>query len=47
MEVNRGKITNVKDYHHAVSNIGPASDILLLIYRGGSVIYITASGREP
>jgi serine protease Do len=46
MEVNREKITNVKDYHHVASKIGPESDILLLIYRGGSVIYITASGGE-
>ena len=45
MEINREKTTNVKDYHHVASKIGPESDILLLIYRGGSVIYITASGR--
>ena len=45
MEVNREKIANIKGYHHVASKIGPESDILLLIYRGGSVIYITASGR--
>jgi len=42
-EVNRKKITNVKDYDNVVSKIGPGEDILLLIFRGGSSLFITLS----
>lgn len=44
-EINRQKITNVKDYENAASRLKPEDDILLLIYRNGSSIYITLSGK--
>jgi serine protease Do len=44
-EVNRQKIANVKEYEKIVSKLKPGEDILLLIYRGGSSIYITLSGK--
>jgi serine protease Do len=44
-EINRQKITNAKEYEKIVSAIKPGSDILLLIYRSGSSIYITLSGK--
>jgi serine protease Do len=44
-EINRQKITNIKDYENAASKLKPEEDILLLIYRNGSSIYITLSGK--
>jgi serine protease Do len=44
-EINRQKITNSKEYEKIVSNIKPGNDILLLIFRGGSSVYITLSGK--
>jgi serine protease Do len=44
-EINRQKIGNVKEYENVVSKLKPGEDILLLIYRGGSSIYITLSGK--
>jgi len=44
-EINRQKITNTKEYEKIVSAIKPGSDILLLIFRNGSSIYITLSGK--
>jgi serine protease Do len=43
MEINRQKVTSVKEYAEVASNIPADSEILLLIYRNGSVIYITVS----
>ncbi len=40
-EINRMRITNLKDYENIVSRIEPEKDILLLIYRSGTSIYIT------
>lgn len=45
MEINRKKINNVKDFENIVSKIKPDQDILLLIFRNGSAIYVTLSGR--
>ena len=44
-EINRQKITNVKEYETIVSKLNPDEDILLLIYRNGSSIFITLSGK--
>jgi len=44
-EINRQKIASVKEYENIVSKLKPGEDILLLIYRGGSSIYITLSGK--
>jgi|Deesub1362A_J573_1020465.scaffolds.fasta_scaffold00268_25 serine protease Do len=43
MEINRQRITSVKDYDRVVSKIRRGSDVLLLIYRDGSVFYMTIS----
>ena len=44
-EVNRQKITSVKEYENVVSKLKADEDVLLLIYRNGSSIYITLSGK--
>jgi len=44
-EINRQKIANVKEYETVVSKLKPDEDILLLVYRNGSSIYITLSGK--
>ncbi len=44
-EINRKKIGGVKDYIGVVSKIGKDQNILLLVYRGGSSVYITLSIR--
>jgi serine protease Do len=41
MEVNRKKVNNAKDYEAVVARIGQNQGVLLLVYRNGSVIYIT------
>lgn len=46
MEVNRVKIKSMKDYKSAVSKIKADEGALLLIYRAGSVFYITLSVGE-
>lgn len=45
MEINRKRINNVKDFENIVSEIKPDQDILLLIFRSGSAIYVTLSAR--
>ena len=44
-EINRQKINSVRDYESVVAKIKPGEDVLLLIFRGGSSIYITLSGK--
>lgn len=44
MEINRVDIQSVEDYSNVVSEIGPESDVLLLIYRNGRVFYLTIQG---
>jgi serine protease Do len=44
-EINRQKINSVKDYESVVAKVKPDENILLLIFRGGSSIYITLSGK--
>lgn len=44
-EVNRQKIANVTDYEKVVSKINPGENILLLIYRGGSSLFVTLSAK--
>jgi len=45
LEINKNKIGSLKDYEKVLSKIKPDEDILLLIYRGGSTIYITIPAR--
>lgn len=44
-EINRQKITGIKDYKNVVSRIKPGEDILLYVFRGGLSMYITLSGK--
>jgi serine protease Do len=44
-EINRQKITNVVEYEKVVSRIKPGNDILLLVFRGGSSLFITLSDK--
>ncbi|MBM4128579.1 MAG: DegQ family serine endoprotease [Nitrospira sp.] len=44
-EINKNKITSVQDYEKVVSKIGPGENILLVIFRGGSSVYITLSAK--
>jgi len=44
-EINRQRVNNAKEYEKVVTMIKPGKDILLLIYRGGSSIYITLSNK--
>jgi len=45
LEVNRKGITNIEDYEARVLKIKPDRDILLLIFRRGSTIFATISGK--
>jgi len=45
IEVNRKRINSVKDYESVVSKIKSGEDILLLVFRNGSSIYISLSAR--
>lgn len=45
VEINRNRITDMKAYEAVVSKIKSGNDILLLVYRNGSAVYITLSGR--
>lgn len=44
-EINRQKINSVKEYEGVVSGISPGADILLLVFRGGSSVFVTLSGK--
>jgi serine protease Do len=44
-EINRQKIANVTEYEKVVSNIKPDENILLLIFRSGSSLFITLSAK--
>ncbi|MEW6001930.1 MAG: DegQ family serine endoprotease [Nitrospirota bacterium] len=44
-EINRQRISSVKDYEEVVTRIKPGQDILLLIFRNGSSLFITLSGK--
>jgi serine protease Do len=45
MEINRKKISSIKDYEEVVSGIPPDKDMLLLVFRKGSAVYITLSAK--
>jgi serine protease Do len=45
LEINRQKVAGVNDYETLVSGIKPGKDILLLVYRNGSTLYITLSDQ--
>lgn len=44
-EINRQKISGLKDYERVVSGIKPGRNILLLIFRGGASVFVTISNR--
>jgi serine protease Do len=44
-EINRQKIASLKDYENIVSKVKPEEDLLILVSRSGSSIYITLSGK--
>jgi serine protease Do len=44
-EINRQKIMNVKEYETLAAKLKPDDNILLLVYRNGSSIFITLSGK--
>ncbi len=44
-EINRQKITDIKDYENVVSRIKPGENILLYVFRGGLSMYITLSEK--
>ncbi|GBD97080.1 MAG TPA: DegQ family serine endoprotease [Nitrospirae bacterium] len=46
LEINRKAISDIEDYEAIVSKIKPDMDVLLLVFRRGSTIFITISG-EP
>jgi len=46
IEINKKKIASVDDYRAAASKIESDQDVLLLLYRKGSVLYLTLSGRQ-
>lgn len=45
LEINRKASSNLEDYELIVSKIKPDKDILLLIFRRGSTIFVTISGE--
>ena len=45
LEVNRKKVSSTKEYESMVSQIKSDQNVLLLVFRGGSTIYITLSVR--
>jgi serine protease Do len=45
IEVNRKRINSMKDYEAVVSKIKSGQDILLLVFRNGSTIYLSLSAR--
>jgi len=45
LEINRKAVANVEDYEAIVSRIKPHEDVLLLVFRRGSSIFITISGE--
>ena len=44
-EINRQKINNVRDYENTAAKIKPGENILLLVFRSGSSLYVTLSGK--
>ncbi len=45
MEINRKGIASVKDFENIASGIRSDQNVLLLIYREGSIFYVTLSGQ--
>ncbi len=44
-QVNRKNVDSVKEYQQIASKIKPGETVLLLVYRGGSSLYITLSSK--
>lgn len=46
LEINRKAISSIQDYEAVASKIKPDEDILLLVFRNGSTLFITISGKK-
>ncbi len=46
LEVNRKAVSGIEDYEAVASEIKPHVDLLLLVFRRGSTIFVTISGGE-
>jgi serine protease Do len=46
LEVNRKAVSSIEDYESIVSEISPDSDLLLLVFRRGSTIFVTIRGGQ-
>lgn len=46
LEINRKAISSAEEYAAVVSKIKPEEDILLLIFRNGSILFVTISGER-
>jgi serine protease Do len=44
-EINKQKITGIKNYENIVSKLKPEEDILLLVFREGTSIYVSLSSK--
>jgi hypothetical protein len=40
VEVNQKKVESVRDYRAALGRVGSADSLLLLVRRGGNVLYV-------
>ena len=46
LEINRRAISNIEDYEAIASKIKPDVEVLLLVFRRGSTIFVTISGEQ-
>jgi serine protease Do len=46
LEINRKAISSIDDYEAIVSKIKKDQDLLLLVFRRGSTIFVTLSGAD-
>jgi serine protease Do len=46
LEINRKAVTGIDDYERIVSRVKPDEDLLLLVYRRGSTIFVTVSAGK-
>jgi hypothetical protein len=40
VEINQKKVDNLRDYRAALGRVGSADSLLLLVRRGGNVLYV-------
>jgi serine protease Do len=44
-EINKQKIISIKNYENIVSKLKPEEDLLLLVFRDGTSIYVSLSSK--